>query len=205
MGYIASQFGNPRGLVGKWIGWLMAIKNNDRIDWTCSQLGVRPGDRLIEIGYGPGVAIEKLIQSTPQIQIVGIDHSETMFAQAYRRNLKVIQTGQVTLHVGTVAPLPLADCSFHKALTINSSFFWPDPVEGFRELLRVLKPEGKIAVTVQPFFAKTDDQFQKAGTTLVSQLREAGFQLISLDRKHMRPVDCWCAIGLKKRIEPSIF
>lgn len=197
MGYIASQFGNPRGLVGKWIGWLMTVKNNERIDWTLAHLGVNPGDQLIEIGYGPGVAIEKLIQSTPQIQITGIDHSETMFEQALRRNLKAIQTGQVTLHVGTVAPLSLPDRSFHKAFTINSSFFWPDPVGGFRELFRVLKAGGKIAVTVQPFFARSDDQFQKTGEKLVSQLTEAGFVSISLNRKAMKPVDCWCAIGLK--------
>ena len=55
-----AQFGRPTGFLGSIVGHIMARtpSNLERIQWTLSLLDVKPADRVLEVGIGPGVAIE---------------------------------------------------------------------------------------------------------------------------------------------------
>src|SRR5262245_30586618 len=86
---IIRQFYRPAGLLGVVVGWIMASRdsNVERLQWTVSLLGIKDGDRVLELGFGPGVAIGMSAAAAgPKGRVVGIDHSTVMFAQATRRN-----------------------------------------------------------------------------------------------------------------------
>jgi hypothetical protein len=57
-----AQFGRPTGLWGRAAGSLMAHRSSNRLRnaWAVSMLDVRPDDRVLEFGFGPGVAIREL-------------------------------------------------------------------------------------------------------------------------------------------------
>jgi ubiquinone/menaquinone biosynthesis C-methylase UbiE len=74
-----------------------------------------------------------------------------MVEQACARNATAIQSGRVDLRHGSVESLPFADNSLDKALAINSMQVWPDAVAGLREIRRVMKPGGRIAVGFTPY------------------------------------------------------
>ena len=59
---VVSQFGHPRGAAGRVVGWVMAHRrsNRQRNSWVVSLLDVQPTDRVLEIGFGPGLAIAEL-------------------------------------------------------------------------------------------------------------------------------------------------
>jgi hypothetical protein len=59
---VVGQFGHPRGTVGRVAGWVMAHRasNRRRNCWVVSLLDVQPSDRVLEIGFGPGLAIAEL-------------------------------------------------------------------------------------------------------------------------------------------------
>src|SRR6187551_3753374 len=59
---IVGQFGHPRGAAGNVAGWVMAHRpsNRQRNRWVASLLDVQPTDRVLEIGFGPGLAIAEL-------------------------------------------------------------------------------------------------------------------------------------------------
>ncbi|MDN4594565.1 hypothetical protein [Polycladomyces subterraneus] len=60
MGFIdkfSEQFRKPGGFWGHVVGMLMAATTGSRNEWTLSLLDIRPEDRILEIGYGPGVGI----------------------------------------------------------------------------------------------------------------------------------------------------
>ena len=59
---LIAQFGRPTGFWGNLAGMIMAYRpsNRQRNDWTIALLDIQPQDRVLEIGFGPGVAIEKL-------------------------------------------------------------------------------------------------------------------------------------------------
>ena len=60
MNYIYSQFGRPRGIVGRLVGMILAYENRERNEWAVGLLDLKPDDRVLEIGFGPGLAIEQM-------------------------------------------------------------------------------------------------------------------------------------------------
>ena len=146
----AGNFRRPTGLLGRFVGNIMARGNEHEQGWTLALLDIQPSDHILEIGFGPGVAIQQAAQHVVNGQVVGIDYSETMVQVARKRNVTAIKTGRVALKRGEVTSLPYPDASFDKAFTIHCIYFWEDPIHALRQLRRVLKPGGLLAVTIMP-------------------------------------------------------
>src|SRR5829696_10105083 len=115
-----AQFGRPSGLLGSAAGLVMAHRssNRRRNEWAVSLLDVRPDDRVLEIGSGPGLAIRELSRIAHDGYVCGIDHSEVMLRQAARRNADGLRRGVVDLRLGSVAELPSFDTPFDKVLAV---------------------------------------------------------------------------------------
>jgi len=128
----------------------MARRNVYDARWTVSLLDVQPQSDVLEIGFGPGVSTRYAAAKATQGFVVGIDHSETMVQAARRRNAEAIKGGRMDLRQGDVASLPYPDEYFDKAFSIHSIYFWTEPVNCLKELRRVLKTGGLLAITIQP-------------------------------------------------------
>jgi ubiquinone/menaquinone biosynthesis C-methylase UbiE len=129
----------------------MARMNRKCAAWVIDLLHVHPSDKVLEVGFGPGVGIQLLTSSASAGYVAGVDPSKEMVAQATTRNKKAIESGRVDLRRGRVASLPFADDTFDKALAINSMQVWPEAVAGLREMRRVIKPGGEIALGFTPY------------------------------------------------------
>ena len=162
------MFGRPQGILGRVGGLIMARTNQQCATWVIGLLHIQPRDSILEVGFGPGVGIALLAKSASAGYVAGVDASEAMVAQAIARNAKVIASSRVDLRHGSVEHLPFADHTFDKALAINSMQVWPDAVAGLREIQRVLKPGGRIAVAFTPYSRQP-----KSG--LPERLAAAGF------------------------------
>ena len=134
------QFGRPTGILGRLAGWIMAIRpsNRQRNAWTVEQLRVDPGDRVLEIGFGPGVALAELLRHSACGQAVGIDHSAAMVAQAHRRNRAAVRTGKLQLIQASVDDIAGKKTEvggpFDKIFGVNVFMFWKNPERVFRTL-----------------------------------------------------------------------
>jgi len=148
--YIDGQYRRPSGLVGHWIGGKMAQQHRPENRWTVALFDPQPTDQILEIGFGPGIAIQALARRAPRGLVAGVDFSRTMLATARRRNAAAVKAGRVRLHHGTADHLPFAASTFDKAFGIHTIYFWPQPQAALRELHRVLKPGGKLVITVLP-------------------------------------------------------
>ena len=131
------MFGRPRGLLGRLGGRIMARTNENCGAWAIDLLEIRPDDRVLEVGFGPGVLLGRLSALT--MHVAGVDRSREMIAQARARNANAIERGGVALHRAPAHSLPLKAHTFEKALAVNSMPVWPDPVAGLREMHRVMK------------------------------------------------------------------
>jgi SAM-dependent methyltransferase len=173
---IVSQFGNPRGVLGHLVGWVMGRRpsNVARSRWVVDLLGVRNGDRLLEVGCGPGVALAAA--AARGATAVGVDRSPLMVAQARRRNRAAVRRGQVRLVHAWVEALPALGAPFDKALAINTVGHWDDAVAGLRAIGTQLRPGGTIAVVSQPRCpGATAAHSTAAGEKLVRLLHDAGY------------------------------
>jgi len=144
-------FGRPQGLLGRVGGIIMARTNQRCAAWVIALLAIQPHDRVLEVGFGPGVGIQLLARSASAGYVAGVDVSAAMVAQATTRNAHAIARGRVDVRHGAVERLPFADETFDKALAINSMQVWTDAGAGLREMWRVLKTGGRIALGFTPY------------------------------------------------------
>jgi SAM-dependent methyltransferase len=175
---VIGQAHHPRGAAGRVNAWEMAHRpsNRQRSRWAVSLLDVQPADRVLEIGFGPGVAVAALARAGAG-HVYGVDHSGVMVRQASRRNAAAIRAGRVTLINASVDQLPPAlDGPFDAILAVNSLGFWPAPAERLAELRRRLAPGGRIAIVSQPRCpGATADTSRSAARQIEDLLRSVGF------------------------------
>jgi ubiquinone/menaquinone biosynthesis C-methylase UbiE len=140
------MFGRPRGVLGRLGGLIMARMNADCGAWVADLLEIGSNDSVLEIGFGPGAVVQFVANLAPEGHVAGIDTSREMVEQARARNAIAIQNGRVDLRCGSVESLPFADNTFDKALAINSMQIWPDTMAGLREIRRVVRSGGTVAI-----------------------------------------------------------
>jgi ubiquinone/menaquinone biosynthesis C-methylase UbiE len=188
---------HPRGVVGHLVGWEMALRpsNRKRNVWAVSLLGVQPTDRILEIGFGPGIAIGDLARRATHGHVVGVDRSEVMRAQAARRNAAAIRAGRVLLTVAPVENLPKFEQSFDKVLAVNNMGMRPEPTLRLKELARLMRGAGQIALVSQPRHpGATAETTRSAARDIVGKLEDAGFVDISVETLDLDPPVA-CVIG----------
>jgi ubiquinone/menaquinone biosynthesis C-methylase UbiE len=111
-------------------------------DAALELLAPRPGEDILEIGFGPGRTLGLLVE--PGARVTGVDVSEEMVRLAGRRNAEPIRNGVLTLHRGDGVTLPLDDNSQDAVLSVHNLYFWPKPEATIAEVARVVRPGGRI-------------------------------------------------------------
>jgi ubiquinone/menaquinone biosynthesis C-methylase UbiE len=198
-------FGRPQGFLGSIGGRIMAFTNKELNEWTLSLLNIRSSDRVLEIGFGPGIAVEKISNIIKEGIIVGIDPSEVMLSQAQKRNEVAISEGKVKLHLAEIENLPVFDETFDKIFSINSIIFWNQPIKRLKDLRKLMKPNGLIAITIQPRSKEANNEIAlEEDKKLVQYLKKAGFSQIQLEVKEMKPVLAVCAMGVNPSSYQSV-
>lgn len=200
---LVRQFHRPHGLGGYLAGWVMAHRSSNvrRNRWVVSLLDVQPSDRVLEVGFGPGLAIAGLSALTPNGVVFGVDHSEVMVRVARRRNAAAVRAGRVDLRLAEADALPDFGAPLDKVVAVNSMGFWPEPVARLRELHGLLRAGGTIAVASQPRCpGATADTSTKAGENIEERLRDAGFSPTSVETLDLDPpVICVLAVPAAPR------
>jgi ubiquinone/menaquinone biosynthesis C-methylase UbiE len=195
---IVSQFGKPRGILGGLVGLVMAKRssNRERNRRTVELLQLRDTDRVLEVGFGPGLAIEMAARLASKGKVVGVDRSEMMLRQASRRNAEAIAAGRVELHLASAEALPAFAESFDKVMASNVLLFIEDPVATLRQWLGVIRPGGCIAITHQsrkPGATSADSA--ASAERVAADLWAAGFANLRIETLDMHPVNAACVLA----------
>jgi SAM-dependent methyltransferase len=170
------MFGCPRGLLGWLGGVILARTNRPHAAWVVGLLDVRQQDSVLEIGFGPGVAIELLVHKAHRV--AGVDPSEVMLRQATQRNAAMISERRVELRQASADHLPFVDGSFNKVLAINSMQVWSEPLAGLREISRVLRGNGRLALA----FTVHSGQRREGVTELVAAAGFSDCRMVEADQ-----------------------
>lgn len=105
---------------------------------------VRPGERVLAVGCGPGFFVAELLDEVgPAGSVVGVDSSAPMLAMAARR---VAGRGDVAFHEADATALPVADATFDAALTVQVLEYVEDVPAALAEIHRALRPGGRVVV-----------------------------------------------------------
>ncbi len=109
----------------------------DRIRWAVETLAVEPGERLLEIGGGPGVAASLVCERLDHGTLLLIDRSATAIERARRRNLEHVESGRLALEAVDIADFDPGNARFDTVFAVNVNVFWTTPAR--EELARIRK------------------------------------------------------------------
>lgn len=141
--FLVKQARKPSGWFGRvFAGKILNKANASLEDMGLKLMDVKPDSSILEIGFGNGRLISKMGIILKTGKITGIDISKEMIDQSGKTNKRLIRSGHLELIEASVANIPVADQSFDKVFTANTIYFWPNPDENIKEVLRTLSPGG---------------------------------------------------------------
>src|SRR5258706_4757445 len=117
---------------------------------TLASLDLKPDDRVIEVGFGGGDLINRMVSVVTQGCIAGVDFSPEMVEVCTKRFAPLMGTGRIELRCASADRLPYASEHFTKACTVHTIYFWPDPLGPLSELRRGVRAGGWGARFVYP-------------------------------------------------------
>ena len=194
-----TELGNPRKPQGEEGVQMLERMNNSHAAvtaWAFSFLDVKEDDRILDVGCGGGAALARLSARAPKGHLAGVDYSSVSVQESRNHNRADVETGKMEILEGSVEALPFPDDQFDKIVTVESFYFWPNPVEDLKEVRRVLKKDG--------IFLLTADIYQKEGLSEETLEIIRKYQLLNPTPDEFR--DMFCQAGFTDivvRTEPG--
>jgi ubiquinone/menaquinone biosynthesis C-methylase UbiE len=185
---LQNQFKRPRGILGWIVGKVMELDNRRINKWSLQQLPIQQGDHILEVGFGPGYCINKIVQNNHGTTIDGVDISSTMKEAAHQKNKEAIEKGRVRLFVHDISQFHIDDDPYDHIFSVNNYPLWTDTNKALSHLYQMLNPGGTMVITVQPRGKEEKDSRARLYAEQISnELTNAGFKNIQISYKKVRP------------------
>jgi ubiquinone/menaquinone biosynthesis C-methylase UbiE len=123
---------------------------SERLRRVVEGLGVRPGDRVLEIGCGHGVAATFVCERLDGGRLTVIDRSPKMIAAAASRNAEHVAAGRAEFLVMRLEELDLGDRRFDIAFAVRVGLFHREPERARALVEPYLAPGGRIVSVFDP-------------------------------------------------------
>ena len=170
----------------------MPSKVSERLMWAVEVLDIDPGDRVLEVGCGHGVAVSLVCERLgPEGRITAIDRSQKMIAAARRRNRLHVASGRAVLEAVALEDVELVDQRFDKVFAFNVAPFWLAPKEALEVVREHLAPGGAVYV----FWDARRQHGSALGKRLSERLLRGGFSIDRVLVRKLKPVPAVCVIG----------
>ena len=172
-----NQCQKPTGWLGRFVARNMNSRHSKVTDWGLSHISIQAGHIILDVGCGGGRTVSKLAAIASQGKVCGVDHSKDCIAVAAKTNREWIETGYVDLREASVLQVPFPDGMFDLVTAVETHFWWPDLPAGMREILRVLKPGGKVLIVAEIYGGATS----KVAKLAEKYLPFSGMKLLTPD------------------------
>jgi len=185
--YLSGQAARPHGAFGHLLARIWLRESAAVNDAAVDLLRPLPGERICEIGFGPGRTLAHL--TAAGAEVIGVEVSAVMTATAARRNADAIAAGHLSLHRGDGITVPAPDDSLDAVLGVHTIYFWPDPAATLVDVARTLRPAGRLVLAFQPGEHPLPPRFDRAiyhaptTSEATGWLRAAGFLDIGVERR----------------------
>jgi len=156
-GYVSGQVRKPDRFIGRFFAMLMNRSHSKLTDWGLSHVRIAKASHILDVGCGGGRTIEKLAAMAPSGKIYGIDYASGSVATSRAWNKQLIRNGRAEIQQAAVSQLPFEADAFDVVTAIETQYYWPDLVNDMREILRVLKPAGTLAVIAESYKGGSHD------------------------------------------------
>lgn len=193
------QCGRPTSEEGKELAEKMNEHHYPLTSWGLEMVQVSDSDNILDIGCGGGRTIATLAENNPDGKVFGIDHSPDCVRWSTEYNQPLVEEGRVEVFHASVEKMPFRDNFFHLVVAVETIYFWPNILNSFKEVRRILKPGGKFLIVNEMYLSEafrerneecmaTERMTIYSPEQLEQLLKDAGFTDIALD---MIEVENW--------------
>jgi SAM-dependent methyltransferase len=200
------QLRKPSWLPGMLITRYMNTSHRSLLAWGLGHLALARDSTILDVGCGGGNTIRELALLAPDGHVSGVDYSAASVAVTRRTNAASIESGKVDVQQASVSHLPFAANAFDVVTAVETHYYWPDLESDLREVRRVLRPGGRVAILAESY---RDKRLGVADTLVMrllgsklmtidehrAALAAAGFESIATFED--RPKGWLCVIGVK--------
>lgn len=189
---IAAQLRHPDGELGLQVAGVMLESNISMIRCAMQALELKPHSRVLELGHGNGGHLCELFDCASGLRYAGLELSNLMHESAilFAKENRLDQNCNFKVYDGLNLPYP--DAAFDSLFTVNTLYFWPDPLKMLQEIFRVLKPGGAAAVC-----------FGRKSYMINLPFTRYNFRLYEPEEVISMAEDCgFCLSGLIEKREP---
>ena len=130
-------------------------------DWGLKHVPIEKHFAILDVGCGGGRTIQKLTAVATEGMLYGVDYAKGSVAASCAKNAQLIKAGRVEIRQASVSQLPFPDGKFDLVTAVETQYYWPNLVEDMREILRVLKPGGRLLVVAETYKGSKSDKLQR--------------------------------------------
>lgn len=187
--FLLDQLSRPTGRFAPLTALLLNTVNARTILAGISALELRPGQRVVEIGFGGGLSLPLLLRAVGEHgHVFATETSKELLGRARRRLIVARLRGRLRVEQAVIEALPLGDGSYDAAISLNTIPFWTDLDVAMRELARVVGKDGRIVLGVGDPDAMIREGFAARGFRVVvperlgERFANYEFELVDLRR-----------------------
>ncbi len=163
---LATQLRQPNGTAGIEISDMMNETNIKMTLHSIEQLNILDNEVVLELGHGNCKHLPFVLEQKSGVIYYGLEISELMNKEAKQINRQYTDSQVAFFRLYNGLRIPYDDNYFDKMFTVNTIYFWDNPLLLLSEIYRVIKPNGIFNIT----FAQKDFMkqlpFTKFGFTL---------------------------------------
>ncbi|EAF1874742.1 class I SAM-dependent methyltransferase [Listeria monocytogenes] len=174
--YLSEQAANPRGIIGEITTKIWSSYFEDLSKWTISNTEMGDATNILDIGYGGGSNVKKLVELNKNVTIYGVDISKESYKTATNLNKKAINNGKVKLSIQDVALMNYPADFFDIVYAIQTHMYWDNPRKGFEEIYRVMSNEAVFILSSEKDKIEYHMDEYKTTASLTALLKEIGFR-----------------------------
>ncbi|MGB0522598.1 MAG: class I SAM-dependent methyltransferase [Flammeovirgaceae bacterium] len=144
---LEQQLSCPDGELGLQVAEEMHKTNIGMTIAGLQALTITNNDSILELGHGNCGHLSQLLALANDIHYTGLEISKTMHEAAIRLNKTAIDEGKAQFELYDGLNIPFEAATFNHILTVNTIYFWKEPIQLVQSMKRVLKIGGKLAIS----------------------------------------------------------
>lgn len=149
--YLMNQVRKPTKWVGRIFISIMNLSHSGVTDWGLKHVQIGEDLTILDVGCGGGRTIQKLAALASKGKVCGVDYANGSVTASRARNVNLIDAGRVEIKQASVSQIPYPDNTFDLVTAVETQYYWPDMIKDMQEILRVLKPGGKLLIIAESY------------------------------------------------------
>ena len=196
---LLKQLGRPSGFAGRIILRMLNRVNRGINDCALAALNLRENAHVLEIGFGGGSLIARILAKDMTTRITGAEVSRLAIQTAQKRFRKEPRVDFKQCDGDT---LPFGNAVFTRAVSVNVIYFWPNVPEMLSEVYRVLANDGKFVLCYSEDSPDNITRFNHKDVE--AQLQTAGFATVHSTQILDKENDAYyCTVAIKVALNPA--